>query len=133
MAHQPRRSLVASIAIALALSLVVRGACAQATLPSPSLPGTASTGRSPADADARANARADAPPPLAREFRAVWVASVDNIDWPSRPGLSTWQQQAELIEILNRAVELDLNAVILQVRPAGDALYLCLELGGAAS
>jgi uncharacterized lipoprotein YddW (UPF0748 family) len=63
------------------------------------------------------------PPPVAREFRGVWVASVANIDWPSRPGLSTWEQQAELIAILNRAVALNLNAIILQVRPAADALY----------
>jgi uncharacterized lipoprotein YddW (UPF0748 family) len=51
------------------------------------------------------------------------VASVANIDWPSRPGLSSWEQQAELIAILNRCVALNLNAVILQVRPAADALY----------
>src|SRR5688500_6776839 len=63
------------------------------------------------------------PPPVQREFRAAWVASVANIDWPSRPGLSTWEQQAELIAILNRSVALNLNAVILQVRPAADALY----------
>ena len=63
------------------------------------------------------------PPPVPREFRAVWVASVSNIDWPSRPGLSAWQQQAEMIAILNRAASMNLNAVILQVRPAGDALY----------
>ncbi|HEX6536081.1 MAG TPA: family 10 glycosylhydrolase [Gemmatimonadaceae bacterium] len=65
----------------------------------------------------------DTPPPVAREFRGVWVATVANIDWPSRPGLSTWRQQVELLQILNRAVELHLNAVILQVRPAADALY----------
>jgi uncharacterized lipoprotein YddW (UPF0748 family) len=64
-----------------------------------------------------------APPAIPREFRAAWVASVANIDWPSRPGLSTWEQQAELTAILNRAVALNLNAVILQVRPAADALY----------
>lgn len=63
------------------------------------------------------------PPPVSREFRGVWVATVANIDWPSKPGLNTWQQQAELVEILNKAVELHLNAVILQVRPATDALY----------
>ena len=63
------------------------------------------------------------PPPVPREFRGVWVATVANIDWPSRPGLSTWEQQAELIAILNKAVELHLNAVILQVRTATDALY----------
>ena len=74
-------------------------------------------------APAASNDPGDAPPPVAREFRAAWVASVANIDWPSRPGLATWDQQAELLQILNRAVALRLNAVILQVRPAADALY----------
>lgn len=64
-----------------------------------------------------------APPPVAREFRGVWIASVANIDWPSRRGLSTWEQQRELVAILDRAVALNLNAVIFQVRPAADALY----------
>ena len=63
------------------------------------------------------------PPEPAREFRAVWVASVSNIDWPSRPGLPAEQQKAELLRILDDAAGLGLNAVILQVRPAGDALY----------
>jgi uncharacterized lipoprotein YddW (UPF0748 family) len=62
-------------------------------------------------------------PPLEREFRGVWIASVANIDWPSRPGLPAEQQRAELLAMLDRAVELNLNAVILQVRPAADALY----------
>jgi uncharacterized lipoprotein YddW (UPF0748 family) len=65
----------------------------------------------------------DAPPPIQREFRGVWVASVANIDWPSRPGLSVAQQQAELLMILDRSAALRMNAVILQVRPAADALY----------
>ena len=63
------------------------------------------------------------PPELPREFRAVWVASVSNIDWPSRRGLPAEQQQAELIRILDDAAALGLNAVIFQVRPAADALY----------
>lgn len=63
------------------------------------------------------------PPPALREFRGVWVATVANIDWPSEPGLPVHQQQAELIAIMDRAAELRLNAVILQVRPAADALY----------
>ena len=58
-----------------------------------------------------------------REFRAVWVATVGNIDWPSKPGLPTAQQQAELVELLDQAARLHLNAVIFQVRPAADALY----------
>jgi beta-glucosidase-like glycosyl hydrolase/uncharacterized lipoprotein YddW (UPF0748 family) len=64
-----------------------------------------------------------APPAVQREFRGVWVASVSNIDWPSRSGLPPDSQRAELRTILDRAAALGLNAVILQVRPAGDALY----------
>jgi uncharacterized lipoprotein YddW (UPF0748 family) len=63
------------------------------------------------------------PPPIPREFRGVWVATVGNIDWPSRPGLSVDAQKAELVAILDRAAGLRLNAVIFQVRPAADALY----------
>jgi uncharacterized lipoprotein YddW (UPF0748 family) len=62
-------------------------------------------------------------PPLTREFRAAWIATVGNIDWPSARGLSTAAQQAELIALLDRAAELRLNAVIFQVRPSADALY----------
>jgi len=58
-----------------------------------------------------------------QEFRGAWVATVHNIDWPSRPGLPAGQQQAELRAILDRAVDLKLNAILLQVRPASDALY----------
>ena len=63
------------------------------------------------------------PPPSRREFRGGWIASVENIDWPSQPGLSTQEQKDELVGMLDRAVALRLNAVILQVRPAADALY----------
>jgi uncharacterized lipoprotein YddW (UPF0748 family) len=73
---------------------------------------------------AAAPARAQSePPPVARELRAVWLATVDNMDWPSRAGLSAEEQQAELIAILDRLVQLRMNAVVLQVRPAADALY----------
>ena len=63
------------------------------------------------------------PPKPVREFRAAWVATVGNIDWPSQKGLSTADQKAELLAILDRAVQLKLNAIIFQVRPACDALY----------
>src|SRR5262245_6320823 len=65
----------------------------------------------------------DEPPPVPREFRGVWVATVANIDWPSKKGLSAEQQKKELLAILDRAAELKLNAVVLQVRPMCDALY----------
>jgi len=63
------------------------------------------------------------PPASPREFRAAWVASVANIDWPSRPGLPAAAWRAEAVAMLDRAKSLGLNAIVLQVRPAADALY----------
>lgn len=63
------------------------------------------------------------PPPIMREFRGVWVATVNNMDWPSRSDLTTEQQQQELLAILDRAASLRMNAVVFQVRPEADALY----------
>jgi len=57
------------------------------------------------------------------EFRAAWVATVNNIDFPSRPGLSPQQLRREIDAIVTRAAELRLNALIFQVRPAADAFY----------
>lgn len=64
-----------------------------------------------------------AAPAAPREFRAAWVATVANIDWPSKKGLSREEQQAEVRATVARAVELGLNALILQVRTSADALY----------
>ncbi len=64
------------------------------------------------------------PPAIPREFRAAWVATVANIDWPSRRDLTAAQQRAEIIAIVERAKALNLNALIFQVRPSADALYL---------
>ncbi len=58
-----------------------------------------------------------------REFRAVWIATVDNIDFPSARTLTINEQKAELIRDLDLARRLNLNAVIFQVRPMADALY----------
>lgn len=58
-----------------------------------------------------------------REFRGVWAATAWNIDWPSKKGLPIEQQQSELLQILDRIQTLNLNALVLQVRPAGDAFY----------
>ena len=63
------------------------------------------------------------PPHLQREFRAAWIAVMANIDWPSKPGLSTEQQKAELRALIEKAAELRLNVIFFQVRPACDAVY----------
>ena len=62
-------------------------------------------------------------PAAPQEFRAAWISTVHNIDWPSRSGLSGAAQRAELLTILNTCAQLKLNAVFLQVRPNADALY----------
>jgi uncharacterized lipoprotein YddW (UPF0748 family) len=69
------------------------------------------------------NARDLPPPPVEREFRAAWIATVDNIDFPTRKNLSIDEQKAELIKNLELAESLKLNAVVFQVRPQCDALY----------
>ena len=51
-----------------------------------------------------------------REFRAAWIATVHNLDWPSTYKLSPSQQRAEMIGLLDLASETGLNAVVLQVR-----------------
>ncbi|MBX3730442.1 MAG: family 10 glycosylhydrolase [Candidatus Sumerlaeia bacterium] len=65
----------------------------------------------------------DGVPAAEREFRAAWVATVANIDWPSRPGLSTEVQQREVIAILDTLAELNMNAAVLQIRTECDAFY----------
>lgn len=62
-------------------------------------------------------------PHVDREFRAVWVATVANIDWPSEPGLPVHRQQSELIDIMDRVRLIGMNAIILQIRPTADAFY----------
>ena len=62
-------------------------------------------------------------PVVESEFRAAWVATVANIDWPSSPGLSTEDQQREAIAILDVLSDLNFNAAVFQVRPQCDAFY----------
>lgn len=57
------------------------------------------------------------------EMRGVWMATLLNIDWPSSSNLSTREQKQEIISILDHHQSLGINAIFLQVRPAGDAFY----------
>ncbi|TAG10862.1 MAG: hypothetical protein EAZ42_02260 [Verrucomicrobia bacterium] len=63
------------------------------------------------------------PPVIAQEFRAAWIATIYNIDWPSSSRLSASAQQNEMRRILDTVASLKMNAVIFQVRPQCDALY----------
>jgi uncharacterized lipoprotein YddW (UPF0748 family) len=57
------------------------------------------------------------------EFRAVWIATVVNIDWPKSSTDSVEKQKTDFIEILDTYQKLNYNAVIVQIRSVGDALY----------
>jgi uncharacterized lipoprotein YddW (UPF0748 family) len=58
-----------------------------------------------------------------REFRGVWIATVENIDWPT-PKAPVSLQKQQLINILNAHQQTGINAVMFQVRPAADAFYI---------
>jgi uncharacterized lipoprotein YddW (UPF0748 family) len=57
------------------------------------------------------------------EFRGVWVASVDNIDWPSRGNYNSDSQKVEFIKLLDMHQRNGMNAMVVQIRPATDAFY----------
>ncbi|MGC3978298.1 MAG: family 10 glycosylhydrolase [Paludibacteraceae bacterium] len=60
---------------------------------------------------------------LKREFRAVWIATVANIDWPSKHTLSTTQQRIEMRQMLDSLHKNNINAIVLQIRPTADSFY----------
>lgn len=62
-------------------------------------------------------------PEINREFRAAWIATVANINWPTKNSLSTQQQKQEAIKILDLLESLNFNAVVFQARPSSDAFY----------
>ncbi len=57
------------------------------------------------------------------EFRGVWIATVENIDWPREKGLSVEEQKASYIKLLDKHQQNGINSVFVQVRPAADAFY----------
>lgn len=116
-----RRRFGAATLAALAAPVLGSAGCALQPVGAPASPATPPP--EPAPLPAPSLGSAEQPPPAPREFRAAWVATVANIDWPSKPGLSAALQRAEALVLLERARTLGLNALILQVRPAGDALY----------
>lgn len=57
------------------------------------------------------------------EFRGVWMATVDNIDWPPRGEVNVDSQKTDFIRQLDLHKANGMNAVMVQMRPASDAFY----------
>ncbi|KUJ66592.1 hypothetical protein ACZ90_34835 [Streptomyces albus subsp. albus] len=98
-------------------------AAAAGLLAATALPGTAVADQAADGPPAPAPEREPGDRSRKRQFRGMWLATVANRDWPSRPGLPAAAQRAELLALLDAAAARRLNAVILQVRPTADALW----------
>ncbi len=68
-------------------------------------------------------ARSLAQAPPKREFRAAWIATIGNIDWPLSQKLTPEEQRQSFIRRLDEMKRMGMNAVIVQIRPAADAFY----------
>ncbi|GGM14816.1 glycoside hydrolase family 10 protein [Dactylosporangium sucinum] len=134
MRHRlPRRSPVLPIVIGIVLAIVAGVGALRAVWVSSSAP--AADAGAPRDARVaeradrgehagRGDARCDGKPLSApRELRGIWITTVENIDWPSTPGLPDEQIKAEYRGWLDLAQQRNLNAVFVHVRPSGDALW----------
>lgn len=66
------------------------------------------------------NAQSDSVKP---EMRAVWIATVANIDWPDYPTTNSEIQKTSFIRLLDYHKSNGINTVIVQVRPSSDAIY----------
>jgi uncharacterized lipoprotein YddW (UPF0748 family) len=121
-----KKRLTLSAGVAAGVAALLEGCSSTPTAPVPEAGATPSRPHEPARQGASAppaSADPNMPPPAPREFRAAWVSTVANIDWPSRNNLTMAKQQTEALAILDRAKALNLNAIVLQVRPSADAIY----------
>lgn len=57
------------------------------------------------------------------EFRGVWIATVDNIDWPTKGDYNSNSQKASFIKMLDMHQRNGINALVVQIRPCTDAFY----------
>ncbi|WP_432832102.1 glycoside hydrolase family 10 protein [Dactylosporangium sp. CA-092794] len=135
MRHRlPRRAPVLPIVAGIVLALVAGVAAVRAVWVDALSASSAAAGDPPNETRAGLGDRADraearnarcggAPLSAPRELRGIWITTVENIDWPSRPGLPADQIKAEYLGWLDLAQQRNLNAVFVHVRPSGDALW----------
>ncbi|WP_329430104.1 family 10 glycosylhydrolase [Streptosporangium sp. NBC_01495] len=116
MSSSSRRAVLRGLALAAAATAVPLSGRAPASASS----GISHEGSSRTSHEGSSGA-AGAPP--LRQMRGMWIASVVNINWPSRTGLSAAQQKAEYVAWLDLARARGLNSVFVQIRPTADAFW----------
>jgi uncharacterized lipoprotein YddW (UPF0748 family) len=114
----PLRIVAIAVVAVIALGAIVMGLVRAATYAPPVAERAAVTG--PQGVTGRCGA---VPAKAVRELRGMWLTTVNNIDWPSRPGLPQAQVKAEYVQWLEMAREQNHNAIFVHVRPSGDALW----------
>lgn len=122
MSWRPPVKIVAIAVVAvIAIGAIVAGLVRAATYDPPAAP---VAGPGPAGQVAGTPGRCGTVPAKApRELRGMWLTTVNNIDWPSRPGLPEAQVKAEYLQWLDLAREQNHNAIFVHVRPSGDAFW----------
>src|SRR5262245_12742916 len=121
-ARERRRRIGFRITAIVLVMLAVMSSWFGTARPTPaagSAAGVAAAGFATAAFDPCAPGRLIAP----RELRGVWLTSVANSDWPSKPGLPEDQVKREYLGWLDLAVKLNHNAIFVHVRPSGDAFW----------
>jgi uncharacterized lipoprotein YddW (UPF0748 family) len=118
MSWRPSLRLVAVLVAAAVAAGAIVGGLVRAALYDP--PPVAPAART---ADVVPGRCAGVPTRAAHELRGMWLTTVNNIDFPSRPGLPEAQVKAEYLRWLDLAVAQRHNAIFVHVRPSGDAFW----------
>lgn len=58
-----------------------------------------------------------------QEFRSLFIATAWNVDWPTSSSDTVANHQQQMLNYLNMMANTNMNAVVFQVRPVGDAMY----------
>jgi uncharacterized lipoprotein YddW (UPF0748 family) len=113
------------IAVLVTVAVLGLGLLRAATYAPPPIAGGAAPSGPPAVVPAGgATGRCGTVPVRAtRELRGMWLTTVMNIDFPSRPGLTEAKVKAEYLRWLDLAVAQRHNAIFVHVRPSGDAFW----------
>jgi uncharacterized lipoprotein YddW (UPF0748 family) len=120
LAHVPRPSARKRITAVSVAAMIAVGVLVATIAPG----GAAPTQGAPTKARPVAAAACTPNPATPKsQFRAMWIASVANIDWPSARGLPVATQKSEYLAWLDLAQRRNLNAVVVQIRPTADAFW----------